>query len=203
MKETICRYMRRLCDMGLTTSLGGNISCLDEETGQILVTPSGIDKYSLTPEDLVTVDRDGRVVSGDRKPTMEYMMHVGIYQARPEMRAVVHAHPPFASLYACLNEPIDTTLTLEFCKSVGEIGMVDLEIMGTQELADLVKESARTHRVMLMRNHGPVTCGRTLQEAFNLLELTEMAAKLTWLARGHDVCPVSASVQAVLRTMRK
>lgn len=203
MKELICKYMRRLCDMGLTTSLGGNISCLDEGNGQILVTPSGIDKYSLTGDDLITLDLEGNVVAGKHKPTMEYMMHVGIYQARPEVRAVVHAHPPFASLYACLNEAIDLSMTLEVYKSIGEIGLVGLEIMGTPELAALVKESARTHRVMLLRNHGPVTCGQTLQQAFNLLELTEMAAKLTWLAKGRDVCPVPASVQAVLRTMMK
>ncbi len=202
MKQTICSFMRRLCDMGLTTSLGGNISCLDEETGHILVTPSGIDKYSLTAEDIVTVDRDGTVVNGCRKPTMEYMMHVGIYLVRPDVRAVVHAHPTFATLYSFLEEPIDTTTTLELYKSVGEIGVVDTEIMGTPELAALVAESARTHSVVLMRNHGPVVCGGSLQQAFNRMELTEMAAKLTWLSAGHAVRPLSERHRVILRDMR-
>ena len=203
MKQMMCDYMRRLCDTGLTTSLSGNISCLDEKTGHILVTPSGVDKYSLTEADIVTVDRNGVVVEGSRKPTMEYLMHVGVYRARPETRAVFHAHPTFSTLYSALDEPINLAMTLEVYKAIGEIRLVEVEIMGTPELAARVEEAAHTHWVLLLRNHGPVTCGTSLQHAFNLLELTEMAAKLTWLAEGHSVRVLPEEKRAILRAMMK
>lgn len=185
MKKEIAKYMKRLCDSGLTTSLGGNISCLTKEG--IFVTPSGIDKYELLPDDIIKLSFDGQVIDGKNEPSIESMMHVKIYEMRDDIGAIVHAHPLFTTLLSASNEKINIAYTAEALKNLKYIEYSKFQLMGSQELANVVSTAARNANIVIMENHGAVTLGKTLLEAFYRMELLENAAKMSFYSRFLDV----------------
>jgi L-fuculose-phosphate aldolase len=178
----IPQYMKRLYDRGLTTCLGGNISCKVGE--RIFITPSSIDKYCLSPCDIVELDCDGKKIAGSFNPSMEYRMHVEIYRRRKDIFAVVHSHPFFATLLSIVNKEINIKLTAESAKNVGVVGIAEYASMGSLELADIVSAVAIDHNVVLMKNHGLLTVGKDILDAFYRLEVTELTAKLTFYSQG-------------------
>ena len=181
MKKEIAKYMKRLCDSGLTTSLGGNISCLTKEG--IFVTPSGIDKYELLPEDIIKLSLDGQLIDGKNGPSIESMMHVKIYETRHDIGAVVHAHPLYTTLFSASNEKINISYTAVALKNLKCIEYSKFQLMGSQELADVVSTAARNANIIIMENHGAVTLGKTLLEAFYRMELLENAARMSFYSR--------------------
>lgn len=181
MKKEIAKYMKRLCDSGLTTSLGGNISCLTK--AGIFVTPSGIDKYELLPDDIIKLSLDGQLIDGKNKPSIESMMHVKIYEMRQDIGAVVHAHPLYTTLFSASNEKINIAYTAEALKNLKCIEYSKFQLMGSQELADVVSAAARNANIIIMENHGAVTLGKTLLEAYYRMELLENAAKMSFYSR--------------------
>lgn len=181
MRKEISKYMKRLCDCGLTTSLGGNISCLEGDG--IWMTPSSIDKYDLSPDDMVMLSLDGKVVSGTNKPSIESMMHVQIYEKRKDINAIIHAHPLYATMFSASNEKINIAYTAEALKNLKCIVLTNYESMGTENLAGAVSDAAVNSNVILMENHGIVTLGKNLLEAFYRMEILENAAKMTFYSK--------------------
>lgn len=179
MKKKIIDFMNRLCITNLTTSLGGNIS-IKISNGRILITPSSIDKVSLKEDEIVELDMNGDVVKGQNKPSMEYMMHLAVYKKRPDIEAIIHAHPHYSTLFSSSDVPINLNFTAESCKNVKSIGIAEYKMMGTKELADEVAEKAKENNIVLMKNHGVLTMGKDLLEAFYRLEVLEQAAKMTY-----------------------
>lgn len=183
-REDVAKFMRRLYVKGLTTSSGGNISLRVGED-HVLLTPSALDKGELEGDQVLLSTLSGENLSPHLKPTLETSMHLAVYRARPDVRAVVHAHPVFATAFACVDRSLDTSLTSEIYMHMPKIGCAAFATPGSAELGRLVAESLDAGagvNVSLMRNHGVIAVAKTLYKAFDLLESVETFAKVTFAA---------------------
>ena len=176
--EQIVLLINRVYQKGLTTTSGGNLSILDSE-GNIWITPSGIDKGSLTPDDICMVLPDGTVV-GKHKPSVELPIHKLVYQTRSDVRAVLHAHPPAMVSYSLIRKVPSINVIPTPKQVCGVVGTAKYEVPGSQELAKgIVAEIGKGHDVVIMENHGVITCADSLFEAFKKFETINFAAELS------------------------
>ncbi len=182
-KRELAYYMRRLCRKGLTSSSGGNLSCM--VSNKILMTPSGIDKESLKSDDIVVMDLNGKILESPSRalPSIEHKFHLMVYRKRRDVSAVVHAHPLYLSLLSATKLEIDCRLIAESYAILGAINYVPFELMGSQALADSISSSAASSNCIVMRNHGVIALGKDLFQAFDRVEVAENASKLTLLSR--------------------
>jgi L-fuculose-phosphate aldolase len=176
-KKVVADFMRRLYERGLTTISGGNISMLCDD--HVLMTPSGMDKGRLKAKQIVIMTMDGENLTPDLSPSIEKDMHLAIYKSNPEVNAIVHAHPVIATAFTSTNKSISTDMLGELYALLREPGRVGYATMGTKSLAEQVGEAAKKYRVMLMDNHGVLSIGTNILEAFDRIELLEIAAKTT------------------------
>lgn len=184
--KDICRYSKRLVDLGLMASMSGNLSVM-VAPGVVLMTPTSSMKDELRPEDLVTVDLHGHILSGDRQISTEGWMHLAMYRARPAMRAVVHAHPPHVTALGMIEQQPSLDITSEGAAFVGPIGMVEWIVPGGPALGEAVGRVSRTSESIILRQHGAVTGGSSLQEAFARMQSFEHAAKVYLLTLQYAV----------------
>jgi L-fuculose-phosphate aldolase len=182
-RKIVADYMKRLYDRQLTTASGGNLSLrIDDE--KFCITPSSLDKGNLTPDLIAVVKFDGTNLTPDLPLSIETEMHRQILIRRPDVNAVVHAHPVYASAYATVQPNIlDSKLTAEAYCVLGEIVNVPYKLMGTKELADAVANEIITHKVLLMENHGALAVGKTMLNAFDCMELLERSAMMTYITK--------------------
>ncbi|MDD5727393.1 MAG: class II aldolase/adducin family protein [Victivallales bacterium] len=182
LKDEIAYFMGRLYQRGLTTTSGGNIStrCGDN----ILITPSATDKGRMTGAEVGTLDMECRIVGHEFKPTIESRMHTEIYKCRPDIQAVVHAHPVTAGAFAASRRPISTVYLAESLVIIGEIAYAPYACMGSDALAEIVAAAAAKSNCIVMRNHGVIALGKNLLQAFDRLEVLENAAKTTLICEG-------------------
>lgn len=198
----IVKAGKRLWQDGLIAHTDGNISVrLDEDW--VLITPSGVNKGALKPYQILKIHRQSGDLDGNGKPSVETPLHLAIYYVRPDVNAIVHAHPPYATAFAAagiaLTEPVFPEMIVRF----GEIPLVPYATPGTSRLAELVAEAFRDHEAALLQNHGAITVGRNLEEACGLMEALEWTAKSLWLAKGlGDVVELTPSEIARLFAMR-
>ena len=179
-REQVAFIMRRLYRQGLTTCSGGNVSL--RCGGVILITSSGTDKGEIAAGQIGAVTQEGESLLPGLKLSIETEMHLEVYRNRPDVNGIVHAHPVTASAFAALERDIDTRLTAEAWHVLGTPVRAPYALMGTADLARIVGEAAGKGNAVVMENHGVLTVGRTLFEAFDRLELLETAAKMTWIA---------------------
>lgn len=181
-REQVAGFMRRLYRQFLTTTSGGNISCRTAD-GNIAITASQSDKAEQSPETVGIVTLDGKSLTPDLKLSIETALHLGIYARRPDVQAIVHAHPVTATFFCCTEEKLDTHLTAEAYAMAGDVIKIPYAIMGSTELAELVAQYMTNYNCGLMENHGVITVGKSLLNAFDRMELLENAAKQTLMAR--------------------
>ncbi len=177
-RKEVAYFMRRLYEQKLTTCSGGNISFRVDEKN-VLITPSQLDKARLTPEQIGIVTVDGENRTPELKPSMETGMHLSIYKKRPDIKAVVHAHPSCATSFSATNKKINCKLNGEARFVIGDPVYAKYALMGSEKLAEIVSEATLNGNVVLMKNHGVLTVGKTLLEAFDRLEIFEASAKIT------------------------
>ena len=177
-RKEVARFMRRLYDRGLTTTSGGNIS-LRVADNIVLITPSATDKGSMKWKEVGIVNIRGKNLTPGLKPSIETGMHLAIYRKQRSVKAIIHAHPLFASSFTATQHKIDTSLTAEATAILGEPFAVPYALMGTDELADLVAGSITKSEILLLENHGIVAAGASLLQAFDRIEVLENAAKMT------------------------
>lgn len=198
-REEVAYFMRRLYNKGLTTCSGGNLSRRGPD-GMVLITPSSLDKGELTPDQVLVMTMDGRNLTPKFKPTIEQDIHLSIIRQRKDVNAVVHAHPPFGTTFASMDMDIVTHMTNETYLIVGKVAQANFAAPGTGDLAKLVAESLATANVSLMRNHGVISVGATMLKAFDLMEVTELAAKMTFIAKSLGACrPLNEGEIACMR----
>lgn len=184
----VCTICRRLYERGLIAGQDGNVSV--RVGGElVLTTPAGLSKVDLRPEDLVEVALDGTVRGGTRRPTSELAVHLRAYQRRAEVRAVVHAHPPFATAFSIAGQSIDTSSLAELRYGVGPVALVAYGTPSTNEAADVFEPFWASHDAFLMAHHGALTVGATLTQAHQRMESLENGARITWLARALGSVP--------------
>ena len=167
--------------LGFTPGTSGNLSVrLDEQ--RILVTPTGVSKYLMKSADMVIVDRQGRLLAGVRQVTSEIGMHLAVYDSRPDVAAVVHAHPPIATAFACAGRALDEMLCQEAVMTLGVVPLAEFATTGTKEVAASLAPYIAGHDSILMANHGVVSYGTSLIEAFLRMETVEHLAEVTLIA---------------------
>lgn len=181
-KQDICTVGKTIYEKGLVTANDGNIS-VKVGPDQYWVTPTGVSKNLLKPDMLIKVNGNGDVLSGRLKPTSEIKMHLGVYRENPEIRAVVHAHPPFATAFAVAGIPLDQALMPESIVLLGTIPVAEYGTPSTEELSRSVAKYVGNHQGVLLENHGALTWGKNLTVAANLMESLEFYAKINWIAR--------------------
>ncbi len=178
LKEEICEIGRRVYTNGFVAANDGNISMKISED-EYLTTPTGISKGYLTPDMIVKVNSRGEILQGTYKPSSEIKVHLKVYQERPDVKAVVHAHPPHATAFAVAGIPLDKCLLPETVFGLGSVPVAEYAIPGSQELADGIVMYLQNHDAILLANHGSVTVGADLTAAYYKLESLEFYAKVT------------------------
>lgn len=177
-KDEIIEIINRIYQNGLTTTSGGNLSILDED-GSIWITPKGVDKGSLTVDDIVRVLPDG-TVDGIHEPSSEYPFHLAVYKARQDIKAIVHAHPPALVAFAITRKIPDTRIIPKAREICGKVGYATYALPGSESLGEVIAAKfTEGHDTVLMENHGIVTIGATLMQAFQKLETLDLCAQLT------------------------
>lgn len=191
----------KMLESGLTVETWGNIAVRDPETGLIYLTPSGMNYRSITPDDIVVMNSKMEVVEGNRKPTIEYPMHIGIMNSRPEINAVIHTHPVYSQVFAMLHQDIPPVIDEAAQAFGGVVKCTEYAIPGTPELAEnVVKAIGEKGMACLIANHGAVCIGETMDIAFKGCTVLEMTARIyqMGLAIG-KVEPLNDEIVAVTR----
>lgn len=171
----------RLYERRLVAATDGNVSAR-LAGGTILVTPSNLAKGRLTESDLVEVRPDGTPLAAGCRPTSELGMHLFIYRERPDVGAVVHAHPPHATAFAAARRSLDPGIFPEVIVGLGHVPLARYATPSTDEVARSIAPFVTTAQAILLANHGVVTYGRTLEEAFNAMDKVEHAAHMLIIA---------------------
>ena len=184
LRHSLVTFGRWLYRLGFTPGTSGNLSVrLDAD--RVLATPTGCSKYLLRSTDMVIVDLDGREPHGSgnlRKVTSEIGMHLAVYRQRPEVNAVVHAHPPTATGFACAGRALDEPLCSEAIMTLGSVPLAPYATTGSHELAASMAALIPGHTAILMANHGAVTYAETLLDAFLKMETLEHFANICLVA---------------------
>ena len=173
---------RRLADLGLIAGADGNVSVRVADD-RVLVTPSGLIKANLGPDDMVEVDLAGKVIRGRHRPSAELDLHVQMLRARDDVKAVIHAHPPVATGISVAGQEFDWNVLPEMVFLVGRVPVVPYGPPGTPALAEQVAPFVQEHDVLIMANHGAVSMGASLDEAQIRMETLEHSAKVVFTAR--------------------
>ncbi len=183
----IVEFGRQLHSQGFVAATDGNLSVrLDDR--RLLVTPTGVRKGVMRPADLVIVDMEGNRLAGRRNVSSEIGMHLLIYRMRPDVQGIVHAHPPTATAFAASGYDLNRPLVCEVIVGLGSIPLARYGTPGTEELAQALEPLIPEHDAILMANHGVVTCGASLENAFMKMETVEHFARIALVAHllGHE-----------------
>lgn len=177
-RRSIVEAGRRLAERFFVASNDGNISCRIADN-EVLITPTGVNKGEVNEDCILKVDMSGRVLSGSMKPTSEMKMHLAVYRTRPDVRAVLHAHPPTATGFAACRKPLDRDVFLpEVIFGLGRIGLADYGTPSTEELPRAVEKEIPTCDALLLSNHGALTVGTDPMQAYWRMETLEMYARI-------------------------
>ena len=199
-KEKLIEAGKSMLHSGLTVETWGNISLRDPKTGLIYLTPSGMPYDTIVPEDVVVMDPDGNVVEGFRKPTIEYLMHIGIMKKRPEVNAIIHTHPVYSQVFALLHEDIPPVID-EAAQTFGEsVKVSEYALPGSREMAENVIAALGENSACLIANHGAVCVGKDVSAAFKTCKVLEMVAQIYYMARNiGEPKPISKENIAAMR----
>lgn len=182
LRADIVEIGRRLYARGYTASNDGNISVrLDDD--RLLMTPTNVCKGFMHEQMMVVTDLEGKKLSGERNPSSEMQMHLEVYRQRPEIQAVVHAHPPVATAFAVAGIPLDRAVLAEVVTTLGSVPIAEYATPSTQELPAAVRKYVKAHDGMLLANHGALTLGADLFSAYYKMETIEHFANISFVAR--------------------
>ena len=180
LKEQICDVCHKMWQLGWVAANDGNVSAMLDENA-LLVTPTGISKSFITPEKLVKIDRQGNILEASEgyRPSSEIKMHLRCYDKRPDVRSVIHAHPPGSTGFAVAHKAMDMYNMIEDIYCIGSVPLTPYGTPSTSEVPDAIEPYLQDHDVMLLENHGALTVGEDLLTAFYHMESLELWAKIT------------------------
>lgn len=178
-RKALIEVCRRLYDRFYLVATDGNVSMRLSEA-RILTTPTGTNKGFLTVDDLVTCDMEGRAIGGG-KPSTEIAMHLEVYRLRPEVEAVVHGHPPFATSFAAAGKALDVPLLTESVCGLGAVPLAPFSLPSTQEVPASLRPLIPRCSAILLQSHGVITYGKSLMDAYNKMESVEQYARVQLL----------------------
>lgn len=182
LKQEICEIGRRLYNRGFAAANDGNITVRLNER-EIFCTPTMVSKGFLKPEDICKVDYDGKQLAGTKRRTSEVLLHLSVYKTRPDVNAVVHCHPPHATAFAVAHEPIPKGILAEVEVFLGEVPMAAYETPGCQGFADTILPYTKHCNTIILANHGTVSFGPTVEQAYFNTEIIDAYCRILILAR--------------------
>jgi len=185
-KKDIAQFSRLSYDRGLVAARGGNLSIRIPGTERVLITPSGISLWDITPEIIIEVDIYGNLLRGKKnlKPSKETPFHTSIYRIRSDVMAIAHVHPPFSTALSLKDKPFPI-VTAPGMVNLVKVPLVEFALMGTKELCDYVSEAAKQNmevKALLLKGHGIIGMGPDLASAYYIADLVEDCAKVALLA---------------------
>ncbi|MBN2498891.1 MAG: class II aldolase/adducin family protein [Deltaproteobacteria bacterium] len=202
LKQDICEFGRRLWQLGFVAANDGNISARCDED-RVLATPTGVSKGFMEPGMLIVCDMQGELLAGDRAPSSELAMHLEIYRLRPDVRAVVHAHPPVATAFAAAGVALDKCALPESVLSLGAIPVAPYGTPSTEEIPASIRPFVPRCDAVLLANHGAVCWADSLEGAYFRMETLEHTARITMHAlQLGGVQPLSAADVEKLQAVR-
>ncbi len=172
---------KKMYQRGLIIATEGNISCRQKD-GTILATASGVCKGEMQEADVVRIDTAGRVLAGDRLPSTEIKMHLEVYRQRPDVGAVVHAHPPYVVALSLIGFGWKKAYMPESAIMLGAVPVAPYARPSTGQVPESIREPIRQSDIVILERHGSLTVGQTLEEAYQKLEILEHTARVIWLA---------------------
>lgn len=178
-KDEICDVCHKMWQQGWVAANDGNVSVRISDD-QIIATPTGISKSFITPEKLVTININGDILEaeGDYKPSSEMKMHLCCYRERPDVNAVVHAHPPTATGFAVAHKHMDSYIMIEDVICLGSVPVTPYGTPSTEEVPNSIRPYLSEHDVVLLENHGALAIGCDLITAYYRMESLELWAKI-------------------------
>ena len=182
LREQMCEIGRRVYAKGFAAANDGNISYRLSED-RVLCSPTRVSKGFMKPDDLCIVDLDGKQVSGKRKRSSEILLHLSVMKARADVRACVHCHPPHATAFAVAHEPIPKCTMPEFEVFLGEVAMAPYETPGGQKFADTILPFVKDTDTIILANHGTITYGSDLEDAYFKTEIIDAYCRILILAK--------------------
>lgn len=202
-RALMCAVGKLLYDRGYVAANDGNLS-MKVEPDRLLVTPSGVSKGRLTPDMLLVTDLEGNVLEGNRHPSSETKMHLAVYRGRPDVGAVVHAHPPVSTAFAVCRRGMETPYLSELVTGLGAVPCTpSFAMLSTDQVPRSVEPYLADHCAVLLANHGALTWGEDLWEAFDRMETVEHTAKILLNARLlGDPVALTQEETAELRSMQ-
>ena len=183
-KEQICSVGRDLWTLGMVAANDGNISARLPD-GNIITTPTGVSKRDMTPDMLIIITPGNDIVSSPLglRPSSEFKMHLTCYKNRDDIMAVVHAHPPFATGYACAHLALDDYSLSEAVTFMGSVPCAPYATPGTDAVGESIIPYLAEHDTILLMNHGAITVGVDLTSAYFRMETLEHSAKVSFIAK--------------------
>lgn len=181
-RADIIHVCRRIYDRGFVASNNGNVSARLTDD-RVLITPTGRSKGFLDEDDLIVIDFDGHVLEGDAKPSYEYQMHTELYRGRADVHGMAHAHPVTATGFAVAGIPLTNPVLPEIIVTLGQIPIAEYGCPSTVELPEKILALADRHDAFLLENHGVLTLGPTVIDAYHRLEAVEHFARISLVAR--------------------
>jgi L-ribulose-5-phosphate 4-epimerase len=181
-RKELVTLNQALPEYGLVTWTSGNVSIRDPETGYVAIKASGVKFPDLTPETMVVVDLEGKMIDGEIKASSDTASHLYIYRHRPDVNGVVHTHSNYATAFAAHGKPIPVYLTAQADEFGGPIACGGFALIGGEQIGRIVVESIGTSRAVLLKNHGVFTIGPTGQAALKAAVMVEDIARTVWLA---------------------
>lgn len=176
-KKTLCNIGKEMRAVGLVAACDGNIS-FRRDDGNIVITPSGLPKGSLESSQLLLLSPDGIVLKGKGKPSSETNLHLFVYKNRPDVNAILHAHPTVATAYSLTGQPFPSDIVTEGHMVLGPVPTVGYAGPGSMDLAMSCAGALKNVNVILMEGHGATTVGKNLDEAFFRMETLEKVAAI-------------------------
>lgn len=183
LREQVCEGNLELPRHNLVAWTGGNLSVIDEETGYIVIKPSGMSYEEMTPDDMVVVAPDGKVVEGERGPSSDTSSHLYIYQHRKDVKSVIHTHSRYATAFAAIGEPIPCCLTAIADEFGGPIPCGGYARIGGDEIGEEIIRSIGSSPAILMKQHGVFTIGPSIKKALQAAVMVEDIAHTVAIAR--------------------
>jgi L-fuculose-phosphate aldolase len=181
-KQDICEIGRRIYNKGFAAANDGNITVRVGEN-EILCTPTMHSKGFLKPDDICTIDMTGKQIAGRKKRSSEALLHLEIYRQRPEIKSVVHCHPPHATAFAVAREPIPQCILPEVEVFLGDVPITKYETPGGQDFANTIRPFVDRTNIIILANHGTVSYGEDVERAYWWTEILDAYCRILILAK--------------------
>jgi L-ribulose-5-phosphate 4-epimerase len=183
LKKEVYQAHLKLWENKLIMWTSGNVSGRDSKTDYVVIKPSGVSYDKLSPDHLVVVDLNGNIIEGNLKPSVDVATHLYVYKHMPEVMSVIHTHSTYASAFAAIGKPIPVCLTAMADFFGGDIPVGELVLIGEEEIGKEIVSKIGNSKAIIMKNHGPFTIGKNVNEALKAAIFLEETAKVLIMAK--------------------